>query len=111
MPVNTFGSAGFDGGFFSVMLRSVSGAGPAGTNMTPLPGPLSVTPPPSIVVAEGSASAVFRVANGVAKRVSVTPGAKIGDLVELSGVAPGDTLVLRPAASLRDGVAVKTGGK
>jgi HlyD family secretion protein len=63
------------------------------------------------IVAEGSASAVFRVANGVAKRVSVTPGAKIGDLVELSGVAPGDTLVLRPAASLRDGVAVKTGGK
>ena len=63
------------------------------------------------VVAEGGASAVFRVENGVAKRVSVTPGPKIGDLVELSGVAPGDTLVLRPAASLRDGVAVKTGGK
>lgn len=63
------------------------------------------------VVAEGGASAVFRVENGVAKRVSVTPGAKIGDLVELSGVAPGDTLVLRPAASLRDGAAVKTGGK
>ncbi|WP_300443096.1 efflux RND transporter periplasmic adaptor subunit [Zoogloea sp.] len=63
------------------------------------------------VVAEGGASAVFRVENGVAKRVSVTPGPKIGDLVELSGVAPGDTLVLRPPASLRDGAAVKTGGK
>ena len=63
------------------------------------------------VVAEGGASAVFRVENGVAKRVSVTPGAKIGDLVELSGVAPGDTLVLRPPASLSDGAAVKTGGK
>ena len=63
------------------------------------------------IVAEGGASAVFRVENGLAKRVSVTPGAKIGDLVELSGVAPGDTLVLRPAASLRDGAAVKTGGK
>ena len=62
------------------------------------------------VVAEGGASAVFRVENGVAKRVSVTPGPKIGDLVELSGVAPGDTLVLRPPASLRDGAAVKTGG-
>jgi len=63
------------------------------------------------VVAEGGASAVFRVENGVAKRVSVTPGAKIGDLVELGGVAPGDTLVLRPPASLSDGAAVKTGGK
>lgn len=63
------------------------------------------------IVAEGGASAVFRVVDGVAKRVSVTPGAKIGDLVELNGVAPGDTLVLRPAASLRDGAAVKTGGK
>lgn len=62
----------------------------------------------AVVQADGSA-AVFRVADGVATRVAVTTGAKIGDLVEVSGVKPGERLVLRPPASLRDGAAVSTG--
>lgn len=62
----------------------------------------------AIVVGEGD-TAVFRVEDGLAKRVTVKPGAKIGDLVELAGVQPGDRLVLRPPASLRDGAAVSVG--
>jgi hypothetical protein len=62
----------------------------------------------AVVQADGSA-AVFRVADGVATRVPVTTGAKIGDLVEVSGVKPGERLVLRPPASLRDGAAVSVG--
>lgn len=62
----------------------------------------------AIVVGEGG-TAVFRVEDGLVKRVTVMPGAKIGDLVELVGVQPGDRLVLRPPASLRDGAAVSVG--
>lgn len=62
----------------------------------------------AIVVGEGG-TAVFRLEDGLAKRVTVMPGAKIGDLVELAGVQPGDRLVLRPPASLRDGAAVSVG--
>lgn len=62
----------------------------------------------AVVQTDGSA-AVFRVADGVATRVPVTAGAKIGDLVEVSGVKPGERLVLRPPASLRDGAAVSVG--
>jgi len=63
----------------------------------------------AVVSADGK-TLVFRVADGVATRVPVTVGEKIGDLVELSGVAPGERLVLRPAASLRDGATVKEAG-
>ncbi|WP_153161732.1 efflux RND transporter periplasmic adaptor subunit [Zoogloea sp. 1C4] len=62
----------------------------------------------AVVQADGVA-AVFRVADGVATRVAVKTGAKIGDLVEVSGVKPGERLVLRPPASLRDGAAVSAG--
>ena len=62
----------------------------------------------AVVQADGSA-AVFRVTDGVVTRVAVKTGAKIGDLVEVSGVKPGERLVLRPPASLRDGAAVTAG--
>lgn len=62
----------------------------------------------AVVQADGSA-AVFRVTDGVVTRVAVKTGAKIGDLVEVSGVKPGERLVLRPPASLRDGAAVSAG--
>jgi len=62
----------------------------------------------AVVQADGAA-AVFRVADGTARRVAVSTGAKIGDLVEVSGVKPGERLVLRPPASLRDGAAVSVG--
>lgn len=62
----------------------------------------------AVVKADGS-TVVFRVEDGVATRVPVKAGAKIGDLVEVSGVKPGERLVLRPPASLRDGAAVSVG--
>ncbi len=64
----------------------------------------------AVVTVDGQ-SAVFRVADGVARRVAVTTGAPIGDLVEVGGVKSGERLVLRPAAALRDGAAVREGGK
>ncbi len=49
---------------------------------------------------------VFLIENGVAKQLGVTVGSKIGDLVQVSGVKPGDKVVLSPPESLKDGAAV-----
>lgn len=60
---------------------------------------------------EGSEVALFRVEDGRAHRVVVQTGATIGELVAVQGVKSGDKVVLRPPESLRDGAAVKAGGK
>ncbi|WP_296000569.1 efflux RND transporter periplasmic adaptor subunit [Rugamonas sp.] len=45
----------------------------------------------------------FVVEGDKVKQVAVTPGRKIGELLEVGGVKPGDKLVLAPDAKLRDG--------
>ncbi|NTV11751.1 MAG: efflux RND transporter periplasmic adaptor subunit [Zoogloea sp.] len=61
-------------------------------------------------LAEGG-KAVFRVEDGVAHRVPVRTGARIGEQVEVGGLKPGEKVVLKPAPNLQDGAAVTVGGK
>ena len=49
---------------------------------------------------------LFVIDKDVAKQVEVTVGSKIGDLVQVSGVKPGDKIVLTPPEKLKDGGAV-----
>ena len=68
---------------------------------------------PAAVVTRGGAPAVFLLgADGATvKRVPVTQGRKIGELVEVKGVKPGDKVVLAPEDKLQDGQAVKVAKK
>jgi RND family efflux transporter MFP subunit len=67
--------------------------------------------PPAAIVERNGASVVFVVKSDRVSQVAVRSGMKIGDLVEVTGVAAGDRVVVRPPAKLHDGsrvaVAVK----
>jgi RND family efflux transporter MFP subunit len=64
---------------------------------------------PAAIVARGGPPGVFLLDAGGARvtRVPVTPGRKIGELVEVPGLKAGDKVVLAPDEALRDGQAVK----
>jgi HlyD family secretion protein len=49
---------------------------------------------------------VFLIEENIAKQTAVTLSGKIGDLVQVSGVKPGDKVVLSPSEKLKDGAAV-----
>lgn len=49
---------------------------------------------------------VFLIEENIAKQTPVTVAGKIGDLVQVSGVKPGDKVVLTPTEKLKDGAAV-----
>lgn len=67
--------------------------------------------PAAIVTREGR-SVVFVVRDGRAAAVPVRAGPKLGELVEVSAsVQPGDKVVLRPPASLKDGREARAAGK
>jgi RND family efflux transporter MFP subunit len=51
---------------------------------------------------------VFRIRDDVIEEVTITTGAKIGELISVQGVAAGDKLVLRPSDKVRSGARVKT---
>jgi RND family efflux transporter MFP subunit len=62
---------------------------------------------PEAVVERDGRSVVFRIdAKDVAHAVDVGKPAKLGDLVQVSGVKPGDKVALRPPAKLADGARV-----
>jgi RND family efflux transporter MFP subunit len=64
---------------------------------------------PEAVAARDGRSVVFVVRDGVAAEVAVTPGAKLGDVVAITGaVKSGDKVVLKPAPALHDGTPVGT---
>ena len=63
--------------------------------------------PKQAVVARDGASAVFVLKEGRAVRTEVATGRAIGDLVEVSGVAAGEKVVLRPLERIADGTRVK----
>lgn len=65
---------------------------------------------PAAIVERNGAGVVFVVKGDRVSRVAVRSGMKIGDLVEVTGVAAGDRVVVRPPAKLHDGsrVAVAT---
>ncbi|KWH44015.1 efflux RND transporter periplasmic adaptor subunit [Burkholderia stagnalis] len=54
---------------------------------------------------------VFVVKDDTVRETAVTTGARIGELVAVRGVKPGDTLVLAPAAKLKDGAKVTVAKK
>jgi len=62
---------------------------------------------PEAVVERGARSVVFRVdAGNVAHAVDVGKPAKLGDMIQVSGVKPGESVVLKPTAKLADGTRV-----
>lgn len=72
--------------------------------------PLVAVQPAAIVERDGK-TVVFRVADGKATQVPVTKGARVGELVAVQGVKPGDTLVLAPTDKLSDGSKVTVAKK
>ncbi|MDR5740456.1 MULTISPECIES: efflux RND transporter periplasmic adaptor subunit [unclassified Caballeronia] len=66
---------------------------------------------PAAVVMRGGKNVVYRVDNDKAREVPVTTGERIGDLLAVSGVKPGDTLVLAPGDKLKDGASITVAKK
>jgi RND family efflux transporter MFP subunit len=64
--------------------------------------PVVAVQPAAIVTRDGKAIA-FMVDGDKAKAVAITQGRKIGELVEVRGLKPGDKVVLAPDAKLHDG--------
>lgn len=61
---------------------------------------------PGAIVEREGVKTVFAIKDERASAIRVTTGGKIGDLVEIKGVKPGDKLILAPAAKVQDGTAV-----
>jgi hypothetical protein len=68
--------------------------------------PVTAVPKHAIVERDG-AKAVFVLKDGRAVRTRVETGRVIGDLVQVSGVAAGEKVILRPPDRLDDGARVK----
>lgn len=67
---------------------------------------------PAAVVKDAAGEAAFVVKDGVARRTAVRTGVRLGDLVEvLSGLAPGDKVVVRPGPKIADGARVAPAAK
>lgn len=58
---------------------------------------------PAAIVKRDGKDVLFLIDNNAAKQVAVTVGSKIGDLVQVSGVKPGDKIVLNPSEKVKDG--------
>ncbi|MGU7776128.1 efflux RND transporter periplasmic adaptor subunit [Burkholderia sp. MR1-5-21] len=65
----------------------------------------------SAVVERGGRQLVFAVKDDTVRETAVTTGARIGELVAIRGVQPGDTLVLAPGPKLADGAKVTVAKK
>jgi RND family efflux transporter MFP subunit len=72
--------------------------------------PVTVVPKQALVERDG-AKAVFVVTDGRAVLTRVEGGRAIGDLVQVTGVAAGDRVVVRPLDRLDDGDRVKVAAK
>lgn len=49
---------------------------------------------------------MFVIDNNVVRQTAVTAGSKIGDLVQVTGVKPGDKVVLNPSEKIKDGATI-----
>ena len=70
--------------------------------------PVTATQEAAIVERNGR-KVVFRVRDGRAEEVPVAVGAKVGELVAVQGVNPGDRVVLRPGEKVRHGGRIALG--
>ena len=62
---------------------------------------------PEAVAQRGGRSVVFVVKGERVAQVPVQAGARLGDLVQVTGVAAGEKVVVRPPQNLEDGAAIK----
>ena len=67
--------------------------------------PVIAVQPVAVVKRDGK-DVLFVIDNNAVKLVVVAVGSKIGDLVQVSGVKPGDKVVLTPSEKMVDGTAV-----
>ena len=67
--------------------------------------PVIAVQPVAVVKRDGK-DVLFVIDNNAVKLVAVAVGSKIGDLVQVSGVKPGDKVVLTPSEKMVDGTAV-----
>ena len=72
--------------------------------------PVTVVDPAAIAERDGR-KVVFLLAEGHAKQVPVQTGEKLGDAVAVTGLTPGDKVILKPDAALKNGDAVKAVSK
>jgi multidrug efflux pump subunit AcrA (membrane-fusion protein) len=68
--------------------------------------PLPAVPPAAITRRNGRTVA-FTVNDGTVHVAQVEPGRRLGDVVAIRGLAPGQQVVLRPPDRLADGMQVK----
>ena len=61
---------------------------------------------PTAVVKRDGKDVLFLIENNAARLIAVTVGNKIGDLVQVAGVKPGDKVVLTPSEKVKDGTVV-----
>nr|WP_244206400.1 efflux RND transporter periplasmic adaptor subunit [Caballeronia pedi] len=61
---------------------------------------------PSAVVTRDGKKVVYAIEHDTAREVPVTTGERIGDLLAVQGVKPGDVLVLSPGDKIKDGAKV-----
>lgn len=66
---------------------------------------------PAAIVKSGLSEGVYLVKEARLVFAPITRGTKLGDLVEVAGVKPGDKLALRPLEKLKDGASVKLNEK
>ena len=66
---------------------------------------------PAAIATRDGKPVVFVVADGKARQVAVSSGRKVGELVEVKGVKPGDKVVSNPDAKLQDGQPVAVAKK
>ncbi|WP_350029825.1 efflux RND transporter periplasmic adaptor subunit [Caballeronia sp. INDeC2] len=66
---------------------------------------------PSAVVTRDGKKVVYVVEHDTAREVPVTTGERIGDLLAVQGVKPGDVLVLAPGDKIKDGAKVTVAKK
>lgn len=66
---------------------------------------------PTAVVTRGGKQVVYIVDHDKAREMPVTTGERVGDLLAVSGVKPGDTLVLVPGDKLENGASITVAKK
>ncbi len=66
---------------------------------------------PAAVIKRDNNFGVFRIIDGKARFTSITPGRKLGELLEINGLKISDKVILKPLKSIRDGSQVKASEK
>lgn len=61
---------------------------------------------PAAVITRSGRSGVYMVVGDTVRFTPVTPGARLGDLLEVKGVKSGDKVALKPLDSLKDGIRI-----